>query len=83
MWEADRTLTGRFGAFARTLTALALEKAGLCSGSLPVVEVSGSNTVQNIDRLSWSFPPKTATVSSNLIYSWRTLKTTENIPCLF
>jgi hypothetical protein len=66
--------------------ALALEKTGLCCGSLPVVEVSGSNTGQSIDRLSWFtwyFPPKAATVSASLIHSRRTLKAKENIPWLF
>jgi hypothetical protein len=66
--------------------ALALEKAGLCCGSLPVVEVSGSNTGQNIDRLSWFnwyFPPKGATVSASLIHTRPMLKAKENITCLF
>ena len=86
VWEVDRTLTGRFGAFASTLMALALEKTRLCCGSLPVMDVSGSNTGQNIDRLSWFtwyFPPKAATVSANLIHTRRTLKAKENIRCLF
>jgi hypothetical protein len=50
------------------------------------VEVCGSNTGQNIDRLSWFswyFPPKAATVSASLIDCRRTLKAKENIPCLF
>lgn len=52
VFEVDRTLTGRFGAFSHTRMALALEKSGLCCGSLPVVEVSDSNTGQSIERLS-------------------------------
>jgi len=66
--------------------ALALKMAGLCCGSLPLVEVSGSNTGQNIDRLSWFtwyFPLKAATISARLIHTTRTLKAKENIPCLF
>jgi len=86
VWEVDRTLTGGFGAFAPTLMALALEKAGLRCGSLPLVEVSGSNTGQNIDRLSWFtwyFPPKAATISARLIHTRQTLKNKKNVPCLF
>jgi len=67
--------------------SLALGKWGLCCGILPVVEVCGSNTGQNIDRLSrglvGTFRPKQQQYRQAWFTVGESLKAEKNIPCLF